>query len=59
MMGCEGCEVDLLTFSAAVGQTRRLKSRKLHDLVRKVAAGDFALPERMQQNCAFRCQESP
>jgi hypothetical protein len=54
MMGCEGCEVDLLTFPAAVGQTRRPKSRKLHDLVRKVAAGEVALPEPMQQNCAFR-----
>jgi hypothetical protein len=59
MIGCEGCEADLPTFAATVGQTGRLKSRKLHNLVRKVAAGGFASPGRMQQNCAFRCLESP
>jgi hypothetical protein len=43
-------ELDLL-ISAAVGTTGRLISRKLHFLVRRVAVGEFALPERMQQNC--------
>jgi hypothetical protein len=44
MIGCEGGEADLPTFAATVGQTGRLESRKLHNLVRKVAAGGFASP---------------
>jgi hypothetical protein len=59
-IGCEGWEADWLTFPVAFGQTGRPKSRKLHDLVRKLRpAGGFALPERMQQKRAFRRLESP
>jgi hypothetical protein len=39
-------------FPAAVGKIRHLTSRKLHRFASKVAVGDFALPEPMQQNCA-------
>jgi hypothetical protein len=45
-------------FLAAVGMTGRRISRKLHFLVRRVAVGEFALPERMQQNC-IRYPEFP
>jgi hypothetical protein len=46
-------------FFDPVGMTGRLTSRKLHFLVRRVAVGEFALPERMQQNCASGIMNSP
>jgi uncharacterized damage-inducible protein DinB len=52
-------ELDLLIFQRQSAKIDRLTSRKLHRLACKVAAGDFALPERMQQNCASGVMNAP
>jgi uncharacterized damage-inducible protein DinB len=45
-----------VVFSAAVGQIRRLRSRKLH--FRCASCGqEFAGLSQMQQNCALRCRQ--
>ena len=47
-------------FPAAVGKIRLPDHHEnFTTLAGRVAAGDFAPPERMQQNCAFRCHEHP
>jgi hypothetical protein len=46
-----------LDFLCVAGKSGRRRSRKLHHLMGRVAAVDFASPRRMQPNCAFGWRE--
>jgi hypothetical protein len=46
-----------LDFFCVAGKSGRRRSRKLHHLVVRLAAVDFAGLAEMQPNCAFRWRE--